>query len=484
MKRTLFFLLSLVLALGLMQPRSVNAQENSPLAAATWTSKIAYMNPGSDSADILITYYDETGNALPETNSIEDVPANGSGVVWVGATVRGSAVISSSSQVLAVYEQLPPLAEADQNYGRPLYTAMDASFAGGTIYLPNFYYEFVEKAGFFSTKTLKFTSTVGVQNITKAEVSVTISHNGTELTTKSIPAQSSFIFTGSDLGLGTGFSDALVVTGPANSIVAAVETEQQNDELNIGRRAFAYEGLSSNQSAQKIILPRMSCSAYAKAPTTLFYIQATTDADAVVSVNFYTSAGIKVTPKYPLSFTDLAVSAGQRIVVDPCTDVRLRGKKGSAEIIATSGSIVAAGIEKDVYGLGTAFTGQTLPATASYRYMVPYVTWGKRSVDPRTYLYIQNIGTAVAATQIFYYNQDGTLATLKNPSKYYATHRIYAIKSNNPYVARATRLSLFNGSAVIISNQPLVVTVRVQRTVSKLPGTRKLAEDYQGIYWP
>jgi hypothetical protein len=163
----------------------------------------------------------------------------------------------------------------------------------------------------------------------------------------------------------------------------------------------------------------------------------------------------------------------------------LLSKSGSAVITSTSGRIAAVGIIKNNSGVGTAFTSQlTSPGDGPYRYILPYVTWAKASSESRTYIYMLNAGTSIAKTEIYYYRQDGTLATRNNPSKTFLTHKPNVIKSTNPSSAGARKSYVFNGSVVIVSTQPLVVRVRLQRTVSKVSGTTSLAEDYLGIYWP
>jgi len=140
---------------------------------------------------------------------------------------------------------------------------------------------------------------------------------------------------------------------------------------------------------------------------------------------------------------------------------------------------------RDRYGVGTTFAAQVTPAPApSYRYALPYVVWGKTSTLPRTYISMLNLGAAKANIEVRYYRSDGSLGNKKNPTLRYKGVQLHAVRSTTPSSAYVLRSGAFAGAVEVISDQPLLVTARVQRAVTKVPGTTRVAEDYDAFYLP
>ena len=475
MKRWLTFMLVMGLLAVSGGLADVSAQVDS---GPTWGGRIAYFNTTTEGAPLNVVYYDADGNPYAQDgDSLPLVPPYGSGTFLVNSTLPesgGAAVLEAPLGVLAVYEQVAT--GADVKYGQPMYSGMEAQEAGGLLFVPYFVYQYSE---LYYKTPITLSATLGVQNVTDAPVDVRVLENGVELAAATIPPQSGRHFDGEDLGLAAGTRTALVVEGPDSSILGAVVVEQESD----GRRAFAYEAQGPARASQSLTMSRLTCSTLTRRLRSRYYVQASED--TTVDVLFYTNGGSKINPSKPLNFTGLAVGAGQSLEIDPCLDSRLAGKTGSVVVTSSGAALTGVGMVRDRYGVGTTFAAQVTPAPApSYRYALPYVVWGKTSTLPRTYISMLNLGAAKANIEVRYYRSDGSLGNKKNPTLRYKGVPLHAVRSTTPYSAYVLRSGAFAGAVELISDQPLLVTARVQRAVTKVPGTTRVAEDYDAFYLP
>jgi hypothetical protein len=140
-------------------------------------------------------------------------------------------------------------------------------------------------------------------------------------------------------------------------------------------------------------------------------------------------------------------------------------------------------------GLSTAFLGQPSGGTDI---LLPYVEYSKLSSGSRATLNIMNVSTNPAASSsaknvyinYWYKKLDGSFAAQKvviatssaplaKYGKYTASPKVSgaALDSNGNYL----------GAAEVISDQPVVVVVRVTQSVTGVPGITTLGEDYTGV---
>ena len=118
---------------------------------------------------------------------------------------------------------------------------------------------------------------------------------------------------------------------------------------------------------------------------------------------------------------------------------------------------------------------------------LPYIRWNDNgSAGWQSYIAVQNIGSNNAVDiRVEYYDQKGTLA---------ATHvladsgqPLAPLQKANSYAgsgsAGAAKNGQFSGSAIVRSDQPVLVVVRNAFNVS-LGSTTRFAEDYTGIRFP
>jgi hypothetical protein len=472
MKRVSFLLLAALLVLTLSMPGSALAQDVPP----TWNSTIYYYNPGSSAGNLGITFTPPTVPSMDLSN--QPVAAHGFSSLSIGSTVgyQGSAMISADVPLVAVYKQFDV---SGGTYAPVLYSSFDASQSGttGKFYLPS-----VLNSGYYVSK-------VGIQNVESVPVTLTLhfyDSTGAEkvtLTHKILDNQPSWMFQilddATDVpGIGSSFDGSLVIdavktggTTPAR-IVAAVEDLQSQ-----GQRSYAYEG--SGVPATDFYLPYANCRYSTNQQSTIFYVQ-NTDAvnDATISVYYYTTTGTGITYYSPTA----QIKPGARMAVSACDTkvyAKMNGKNGTARITSKQ-KLVVIGKATSTDGLSTAFTGQSAGGT---RILLPYIPYSKLISGERATLSIMNIGSATAtkATINFYYKisdtsyaaQKVTIPSLPKYGKYTTIPKVSgaAINSDGNYL----------GAAEVISDQPVVVVVRVAQTVTGIPGIIALGEDYTGI---
>ncbi len=479
MKRISFLLLACVFILTLSLPGAALAQGSSP----TWNSIIYYYNPRANSGTIGVTF---TGTgATPGDQLGIPVPAHGFGSVLVGSTgdFKGAATLSADIPLVAVYKQFD---QGKGPYAPVLYSSFDAtqSSVNGKFYLPS-----VLHAGYYVSK-------IGIQNVENEAVSLTLhfyNSTGAEKVnaplglTKSIDSQGSWIFQilddAADVpGIGSSFDGSLVIQAVKASdgvtparVVAAVEDLQSQ-----GQRSYAYEG--SSATAKTFYLPYANCRYSTNQQSSTFYVQNAGSANATINVYYYTTGGTLIT-----SYTAAAkVKPGARMLASACNSkvyAKMNGKNGTARITSDQ-PLVVVGKASSADGLSTAFLGQPSGGTDI---LLPYVEYNKLSSDPRATLNIMNVGATPAKNvyiNFWYKKADNSfaaqklvLATNSAPlakyGKYSATPKVSgaALDVNGKYL----------GAAEVISDQPVVVVVRVTQSVTGVPGITTLGEDYTGV---
>lgn len=477
MKRFALLTLILVLTLALALPSAATAQ----VTRAVWTSMIVYANPSSQGGSLQIMYY-ASGGGTAQAEQPVDPYASGElfigSVSAIGEEFSGSAVISASVPVVAVYRQFAAGSGTDAAYSPVLYTASDQTQTSPNYFIPSF----IRSASAFTQ--------VGIQNVETFNVTLTLdfySASGTK-TTFALPgtvaSQSSKIISYADLpGFPALFDGSLVIravkSDDVNTGGRIVATAQ---ELQFtGRKAVAFEG--ANTGANQSYLANASCNWGKTYQTSAFYVQNAGAVKGTVFIEFRSASGSMIT-----RFKAGTVEAGRRLLTNACKTARMAGKSGSAVIYATTNGlyngprvpVVVTGKVTSRDGLQTAFMG--VPQGA-LRVSAPYVRWSPSSADESTYISIMNVGSAPANVQVKYYELTGAVDDVSESK---ATHSLLNIpvlgkRSTTPYMIPASLTDgAFNGSILVESDQPVIVIVRAQKSTS-ITGYKTLGEDYLGV---
>lgn len=460
-------LISLVTILGLLVPMSAGMAQSA--TSQTWTSSIAYFNTEDTSGSLTVTFFDSAGIAYP-SDSIA-LNAHQSGTLLVGSVsslsdgFAGSAVLSSTVELSAVYIEFVSGAESDE-YDRKIYKGFSPSSAANTFYIPT-----VLKNIFFAT------SQVGIQNVDSSlDADLTLDFyavgdtSPTYTTTHTVSPQSAYIFSMADVPVGTSFSGSLKITSVGGQIVASAQETWDSD-----RFAYAFEGVSGGEST--VYIPTMLCLFGPGESISYFAVQAVGGTADVEIKHYDRDTGLQVGTTANVQIPDGSKSSQQ-----PCMHGVPAGGIGSTVITSTGAPvIVVVKVADENGGIRTAYIGEGTGATTQ---ALPYVRWNS---DPEAdflgYIAVMNIGSSDATDiQAHYYNADGSLA---------ATHVLAtggsplapSVKVNtHAQVAGATDGSGdFVGAVVVESDQPVLVTVRAARSVSGLGIINMFAEDYTGI---
>lgn len=494
MKRVIIFSLVFALAAVLAAPGAV--QGRAP-GAPTWTSIISYYNPSeyADETGLTVVYYkNELDNTVTEIPS-QPIPitAHSSGTLLVGSILKdpefqGSAVISATVPILAVYKQSAPGSEP---YSPVLYNSFAMTEAGQYAYLPS-----VQLNTAYNTQ-------IGIQNLLGSVVTLSLELIDSEDPANTyspgsavtIQPQSSYIFNVSDLVGGTNFTGSMVASaevlgqpGTPGKIVAVAKDVQGG-----GRRAYAYEGMAGGGT--EVYLPTAMCQYGDTAITTAIDVQNVSGSSTEVYVDYQDTSGALVATT---NTTPVAIEAGAMKAFDPCEESILEftaGQSLTAVVRSMGGPIVVVGKAMSNDGLQTAFTGQTYPTAAPfsdgyYHVAVPYVEWSTHASGYRTYITIMNVesdGSDAIDIKALYYGQDGSLITTHTvASSFNENTRLgqYGKFSTNASLARAVAKGSrgFFGAVEIISDKPIVVLTRVERSVD-IGNYRTLGEDYTGLYF-
>ncbi len=480
MKRAAFFILAITLLASLALPAPVQAQTS---VKQTWTSIIYYYNPG-EKTEITVTYFSTiTGLQAGQSTPI-DVDTHGSGEIYIGETnvpdgFKGSAVLMADTEIQAIYEQSP---SADPNYSRMLYSAFSQDQGASTIYIPA-----------VVNDPKGFISQVGIQNVMNTATSLTLRFYdakgiqiGSDVVTSDINTNYSYIFQANAVFLqGTAEQfvlpkiSSLVITANADGarVVAAVE-----DLHNVGRRAYAFEGISDPSSI--FFMPLVKCSYNHGSQKTSFELQNVSGETNTVTFTGYTenNTSTSTTPKKTsTSSYKITLAPYGRATVSACS-IRSSSRKSFSAIIEGQQQIAVVAKNTGSDGVSTAYTGQIQGAT---EVSLPYLVWSANTTKgyQATISVMNTSATAASNVKVTFYRNDGVNIEYKLP-----TLGPYSKRTFNIGTAKAYRPTdkTFRGAAVVESDgtAALLVHVYMERKVSGVKGTTYLAEDYIGVPTP
>lgn len=471
-------------AAAVMLFQAVSAQSTP---AAAWTSAIEYANPGSNPGELIVSYYSQDAATAYSSTTIP-VNAHGAGELLIGSAgadpdFSGSAVLSSSVPVYAVYKQF--VHQGDINYSPILYTSYSAGQAGSTSYVPTF------------LKKSSVNTQVGIQNLEAEEISLLLTfytptlNAATFTATFIVPANGSKLFNPSmdatTPALPSSFDGSLVIEAtktsdstPANILASAIEMQ------TTGRRASAFEAMA--EGGDQHFIASAMCNYGTTRQTTTFSIQNAGSINATVFIEFYDSTG-KLRARTSIAATrSNKLQPNRRASYSSCTLSAMSRRSGSAQVYATSdGKYTGPRVPIAVVTKTTSNDGlqtHTTPGQPSTNLVLPYVRWADADGYKST-LFIMNAGSASANNVVLrYYDASGSLVATQNLATATKLLPKQGMRTSTPSAAGATSGGRFTGSVVIESSQPLVVLVRTVRPVTRVSGYKTLGEDYSGIPLP
>jgi hypothetical protein len=206
----------------------------------------------------------------------------------------------------------------------------------------------------------------------------------------------------------------------------------------------------------------------------------TTSSATNVDITYYDTAGNQVGTDQKLG-----LGAGEKWSANPCAAGVADGLSGSAVIESTAEPLIAIGKVAADNGMVTSFLGEPSGHT---KVAAPYIRW---SSDPTAefsaYIAVMNVGGSDATDIVArYYDGDGNLAgtdsvaTAGDPLPNLIKANTTALDAGALDTNGNFGISPYGGAVEFESDQPIVVVVRLAKTVS-LGSVTMFAEDYNGV---
>jgi hypothetical protein len=320
------------------------------------------------------------------------------------------------------------------------------------------------------------TSLISIQNVETTQIQATLkvyavgSTTPTVEQTYTIQGQSAKLVSADDLGL-TNFTGSAVVDATGKVVAAVQETADS------GLPAAAFEGLSSDSGATTIYMASMLCEKWGA--TSWYAIQNAGAAQATVEIDFYNTSGVKL-----LTTPSFSIGVGNKESVDPCAKGVPADSNGSAVIRSTNSvKLIAMGKVSGASLTTTAFLGESAGAQKTG---AAYIRWkADPSQGERANVAVMNVGGSAATdVQVKYYDNTGSLAASQTLASGGSPLGQFIKANSNWETASGTNtdfgVSPYGGAIEVVSNQDVVVVVRISKTV----GGTVLAEDYNGVTLP
>jgi hypothetical protein len=419
---------AMVLAMLLGLVANVGAAE-AAARTASWVVSVTYQNVGTGPATILVEFYGE-GSADPLQFTPAELPQNAGASFFIGnvtglpQSFRGSAVMSSNQPLVATVVQFSP----DPGFKmRLLSNGFQAADGASQYMVATTLKEQFSRTTVFSiqnTESVPVQATVRFYDANNSgalagEREYTIPGGSSEYVEMDVPADTNIPGTGA-------FNGSAIVTAvldsdgttPANVVAAA-------SELYINRDVAAnFEGVPVSRASGTLYMATALCRRFGL--DTYYAVQNASLTDPVtINVEYRDQNGAVKTTDGPYT---LGPGGKQSITTcAPSSAVDMSDFTGSAVITTAAAEqrIVAIGKAQAMQGAGagtfdvfTAFMGE--PAGAS-KLALPFVRWASDAnfTNPsnmggkqRTYIAIQNLGSAEAMVDVKYNDKNGaTIAT-------------------------------------------------------------------------
>jgi hypothetical protein len=451
-----------------------SASGSSPeFQSNTWSSTIVIFNSEIHEIEYTVQFFgqqDGTGYIYGP----ESLQSYASKTMLVGNTfqdndIAGSAVVVSDFPLGVIYRSSETVTK-----NPVFYTSLALAHAGYTFYIP----DVVQNP---DHKTL-----IGVQNAANYPISLILSFyrmDGSIVEISpgvSIDPNRSLVFDTSDpiySELGCDFAGSLAVRADGIMIVAA-----QQIQVN-GSGTFSYEGLASGAAAA--FAPNVMCQFGPRLISSIIQAQNITENASSIFVDYYDQNGTflgtqdsgTVAPfsSYSFSACDLVENQGlsmTAVVYGPSVAAVVKSTDGSGTM---SAAYLAQSIREKHAG-----------PHLKYRVMVPFIQWSRSASGYQTFISVMNVSDQASSNiTIDYYQQNGELGSSVTLAGAGNSLAAYGKRETDPNAAPGliTRNnSEYVGSAVVLSDQPISVVVRVQRdTFSPSGEIVTFGEDYSGV---
>jgi hypothetical protein len=488
----------MLLALALAVVVAFSAMPQSASAAVAYTTpfqvSITYQNVGSASAAISFDFFAEnSGTAINVPAAALAANASNSlsisSVSAIGASFKGSAVLSSDQPVVATIVQFAAAATGIKN--RPLSNGFSATDASTKQLVATVLKNSGGYSTYFSVQNTE-TSPIDVKVDYYAAGSTSIT---TSATANALPPNAAKYFDVANIGgLANGFSGSAIVTAKITGSSTDAKTVVTVDELSVtdaGNKSF--EGAST--SGANVFMPSAFCK-FPVGSNTVNSAYAIQNADQANPVTF--QVRYKQTGKADVIDGPFNVAAGGKQSVLGCTKLPA-GAIGSAIIERTggTGTLVAVGkINGTNLSVTSAFLG-IVDGQGSAKIALPYIRYEPQAKfntgAQRANIAIQNIGASNATNiRVTYIDKDGntkgtqTFASLapgaKASSNASAAGALDACGRFGEYDAPgapACSGGVFGGGAIVTADAggQLAVITRIQSGPNA-------GEDYNGINVP
>lgn len=424
---------------GLEEADAIQAAEltGTGAQAGPWSSTIYVANPNSTAATADVVFYSDAGTQA--ATSQKALAAFGSAVVDVASlssNFKGSAVVSSD-QALAVQVGLSVSSSVD----RMIYTGYTAG--ANKVSAPA-----------IACRAFDQDSDLVIMNVGSADSTVSITYLGTsgtvssKTTSHTIKANTSvYLDVCTELGLSADTGDhkwlgSASITGGTNDKLVAVVFQP----YMTAPKAVAYETLAGNGS-DKIFFPTALQDAFAVKFTTFYAVQNVGTTDTTITFDISPSKGTPATR---------TLAPGAKASLQPKDAGATANFSGAATVSASSTGQLAAITNIGALTPGTCPTGSGQTGAflnpslsgGSNKVSIPYVEFKSGTTDWKSFIAVQNIGSATSGTvSVKYYGADGTLVGTDTSM---ATIDAGAKKNSNPSVSGVAQTN-FIGSVVIES---------------------------------
>ncbi len=480
MKYVVRIMLALALALTVTLGTTGQAQAQAAKGAA-WQVSITVLNvETTGSATININFYPGAGAAaIPfqapaKLNAGAGTSYSVSSINSISAGFKGSAVISSDQRVVATVVQFVAGGVGGKNV-RPLSNGFQASDASPSYLVPSVLNNEFNTITEFS-----------IQNVEATDVTATVNFFAVGAATPALTKQYTIkpndaqYVDASTVGLAAKFNGSATITvlkadSTPGNVVAAINEYNSATPL-----ASSVE--AAKAGANTIYLASALCALATPGTgpaTTAYAVQNADSTNASVSVKFYALDG-----SLKNTYGPFTLAPGGKESINGCTQGNLgNGFNGSAVVESTGGKVVAVG-KVSGGGLSTAFLGTN---TGSQVLALPYVRWSPQAqfaggTRQRTFIAIQNLGTAPVNVDVSYKDKDGVEVAKKT----YTVPANGGKANSNPKEAGAAPNDVFGevngvfGGGAVVTAPAGSQIIAVARVASG-NGASYTGEDYSAI---
>lgn len=416
--------------------------------SGTWVSSVQVMNLGSETANIVVEYYQEDGTKIDAATHSYTITVGSALNIYqpsVGGLpdgFKGAAVVSSDQPVAAIGSEQTTY--ADGSIGNSQYSGFGSQDIGSHFYLPN-----VNKAFGGSS----WSSRITLQNTTNTPVTATITfYNGDgsvqDTDQVNLPSNGSTTLTqADDTELPDGWLGAAIIDATGDIAVIV-------DVMSADGRLETYNGFASGSTV--MYLPTLLIQFGANQWNTSFQVFNVGSATATVTMTYYTS-GDPAPAKVVTSTLPQYQSINR---YQPTADSDLGSPWIGSVVIESTQPIVVVGSQSSGAPgkrLASIYNGVSSGATQA---VLPTVLRNFGGSNFVTGFQIMNVGNADASVTVEYFEPGNStpIQTIYYDGAAGHEPKIAPYTSINRYQGNDAFLSAgWQGSVRVTSDQPVVV---------------------------